>query len=123
MAARDKYSRGPRTEHGFSLPERFEAVVERHGPRPVFVGAGWQPNYEELNRTANRLAHAVLDRGGQQGDRVAIVMDLGAPAVAAMLAVLKAGRMVVALNPSDPPTRLREIRRDSEASLIISDDR
>jgi amino acid adenylation domain-containing protein len=109
-------------ELGLSLPERFEAVVERHRLRPAFVGAAWQPNYGELNSAANRLAHAVLDRGGQQGDRVAIAMELGAPAVTAMLAVLKAGRTVVALNPTDPPARLREILQDSEASLIVSDE-
>jgi amino acid adenylation domain-containing protein len=106
---------------GLSLPERFESVAARHRLRPAFGAGAWQPTYEELNDATNRVAHGLLDRGGFPGDRVAILMEHGAPAVAAMLAVLKAGRVMVGLNPTDPPARLRQILEDSEASLIVSD--
>jgi len=54
------------------------------------------------------MAHAILARGGSPGDRVAILMEHDAPAVAAVVAVMKAGRIVVVLNPL--------IRRDGCAS-------
>ena len=55
------------------------------------------------------------------GTRIAILMNHDAPLVAAMLGVLTAGHAVVVLNRSDPPARLRAIRREVEAELAIVD--
>ena len=87
----------------------------------ALVGEGWRPCYEELNATANRLAHAILARGGAAGDRVAILMQHDAPAIAAVVAVMKAGRIVVVLNPTHPPVRLHELIADFEPTLIMTD--
>jgi len=45
----------------------FEQVVCQHGSRTALIGDGWRPSYEELNTTANRMAHAILARGGSPG--------------------------------------------------------
>ena len=103
------------------LPARFERMVALH-PKRTAVGAGaWQPTYAELSAAANRLAHVLLACGGEAGDRVALLLRHDTPLVAAILAVLKAGRVVVVLNPSDPPARLRQILDDAEPHLIVTD--
>jgi amino acid adenylation domain-containing protein len=43
------------------------------------------------------------------------------PVLAAMLAVLKAGRTVVALNATDPPARLAQVLDDAGAGLVLTD--
>ena len=54
--------------------------------------------YADLNAAANRLAHRILESGGQVGDRVALLMPQDRRIFIAMLAALKAGRIVVVHN-------------------------
>src|SRR5437879_3848427 len=84
-----------------SLPARFARVAQAHGCRTALVSDVWQLSYRELNETANRWGLELLNRGGALGDRVAILMRHDAPLIAAMLCVLKVGRIVVVLNPTD----------------------
>jgi acyl-CoA synthetase (AMP-forming)/AMP-acid ligase II len=69
----------------------------------------WGATYRELNETANRLAHMLLRRGGATGDRAAILMQHDGPMIAAIIGVLKAGRIAAIFNPADPAARLREL--------------
>src|SRR5262252_5018569 len=91
----------PNTRHsivgeGSTLPAAFEQTLLLHHARPA-LGGHWHPTYGELNATANRLAHAVLRRSCTSEDRIAILMQHDTPAIAAVLAVLKAGKIVAAL--------------------------
>ena len=104
-----------------SLAAWFERVAATHQFRTALVSDAWQPTYAELNATANRLAHAIIANGGAPGDRVAILMEHDAPAVAAIVAVVKAARIVVTLNPTHSPARLRELIADCEPALIVTD--
>src|SRR5207302_429794 len=102
-------------------PSCFERQAVLH-PRRTALGSGaWQPTYEELNDTANRLARALLSHGGAPGDRVALLMKHDTPLIAAMLAVLKAGRIVVVLNATDPAARLAKVLNDAEPAIILAD--
>ena len=109
-------------EIGESLPASFERIARTHPSRMAIGGGEWQPTYEELNARANALAHGVLHRGGALGDRVAILMAHDAPQIAAMIAVFKAGRIAVVLNPSDPPGRLAQLVKDADTTLILTDE-
>jgi amino acid adenylation domain-containing protein len=98
--------------------ERVAAIV----PTRVAVGSGlWEPSYRSLNETANRLAHRLIWNGIAAGDRVAILMTHDAPLLAAVLGALKAGSIVVALDPGDPASRLKTIIEDSEPAVIVTD--
>ena len=104
-----------------SLAEVFERVATTHGHHTALVSSRWRPSYSELNATANGLARAITARGGGPGDRVAILMEHDAPAIAAIVAVLKASRIVVALNPTHPAARLRELIEDCDPCVVLSD--
>lgn len=104
-----------------SIPARFRQMAKLHPARTALGGSAWKPTYAELDAATNRLAHALISSGGKAGDRVALLMRHDAPLVAAALAVLKAGRIVVVLNPTDPPARLKQILDDAEPGLIVAD--
>ncbi len=104
-----------------SIPAFFEQVVRSHPNRTAISSGRWQPTYAELNATANSLARALISRGVAAGDRVAILMRHDGPLVAAILAVVKAGGVVVVLQPSDPVVRLEQICANAEPGLVLTD--
>jgi amino acid adenylation domain-containing protein len=104
-----------------SIPARFEKIVQIYAGR-VAVKTGDQTlTYAELNATANRLARAILTQQGNKADPVGLLFEKGVPLMAAMLAVLKAGRSFVLLDPSFPRARITAISEDSQAQLIVTD--
>ena len=105
-----------------SIPERFEKTAALHGAKLAIRGTSWQPSFAELNGVADRNAAILLKRGRQERGRVALLMSHDAPLIAAALSVLKAGKTVVALNPTDPPARLEQIRLHVEPELVITDE-
>ena len=104
-----------------SIPACFEQIATFHDSRSAIGSGAWQPACGELNTAANFLARALVSRGGMPGDRVAILMRHDGPQIAAVLATLKAARVVVVLNPTDPPARLRQVLDDAEPSLLVTD--
>ena len=104
-----------------SLAIAFERSAARFGDRIAVASPSWTATYAELDAAANRLARAIIAHGGAPGDRIAVLMRHDTPQIAALFAVFKAGRIVVALNPADPPARLRERLIDAGAQLVVSD--
>jgi len=103
-----------------SLAACFQQVVKRF-PTHVAVGSGsWQPSYAELNGVANRLAHSLLKRRSAVGDRIAILMGQDASQIACVLGALKAGAVVVVLNPGDRSDRLRQILGDAQPRFVLT---
>ncbi|MGH2405192.1 MAG: amino acid adenylation domain-containing protein, partial [bacterium] len=77
--------------------------------------------YAALNRSSNRIARSILARRGKREETVALMLEQGSALVAAILGVLKAGKMYVPMDPSYPRARLAALLVDTEASLIITD--
>ncbi|MCP2052623.1 UNVERIFIED_ORG: amino acid adenylation domain-containing protein/non-ribosomal peptide synthase protein (TIGR01720 family) [Pseudomonas fluorescens] len=76
--------------------------------------------YGELDRQANRLAHALIARGVGPEVRVAIAMPRSAEIMVAFLAVMKAGGVYVPLDIEYPRDRLLYMMQDSRAKLLLS---
>src|SRR5215218_1570321 len=74
--------------------------------------------YDELNRSANRLAHHLRALGVGPDARVAICVERGAEMVAGLLAILKAGGAYVPLDPAHPEERLRTLLADSAPAAL-----
>ena len=70
---------------------------------------------------ANALAIQILERIGDKSEPVALLMQHAAPLVAAILAVVKAGKMYLVLDPSHSNDRLAAILADSDPRLLIAD--
>ncbi|NMX75563.1 non-ribosomal peptide synthetase [Pseudomonas sp. WS 5532] len=109
---------------GFSaehLVHEMFANRARENPDAVAVKFDTQTlTYGELNRQANRLAHALIARGVGPEVRVAIAMPRSAEIMVAFLAVMKAGGVYVPLDIEYPRDRLLYMMQDSRAKLLLS---
>jgi amino acid adenylation domain-containing protein len=104
-----------------SLPSCFARIARTYPNNIALLSDNWRPTYSELDDLTNRLARALSELGGSRGDRVAILMRHDAPMVASILAILKAGRVVVVLNDTQPADRLRQLLHDATPSALIAD--
>lgn len=104
-----------------SLVTAFERTAAIFSSRIALSSDGGEQTYRELNETANRLAHRLVACGVFPEGRIAILMAQDVPMVAAVLGVLKAGQIVVALNPGDPPARLKALVENAQPSIIVTD--
>ena len=87
-------------------------VIEEHdADRPALVSRGRVTTYGTLRAQTAQMRGALVTRGVEPGDRVAIVAANNGYFVAAYLAVLGAGAVAVPLNPQSPPAEIeRELR-------------
>ncbi|MST95141.1 MAG: amino acid adenylation domain-containing protein, partial [Pedosphaera sp.] len=104
-----------------SLAARFEKTVARFPERLAVKSGATAWTYRELNRRANRIAHAILERLGKRSEPVCLMMEQGAPLLAAILGVLKAGKFYVPLDATHPVARLRQMVASAEARLVVTD--
>jgi non-ribosomal peptide synthetase component F len=104
-----------------SIPDRFERQARLHPERLAVADAAQALTYRQLNGLANRIAHAILALRGAGAEPVALLAGGGVPVVAAMLAVLKAGKFYVALDPSQPAARTAAILAECRPALLITD--
>lgn len=104
-----------------SIPARFEQQVDRYPDRLAVKTIQQEWTYSALNRNANRLAHAILEQRGGGEDTVALLLRNDAPFLAAVLAVLKAGKTYASLPPADPRARLTAMLENLQPSVIITD--
>ena len=105
-----------------SIPERFEQQVQRVPHRLAVQTASHQLTYTMLNRLANRVAHAILSRRRPATEPVALLLDQGAPLIAAILGILKAGKLYVALDHTYPQARLADMLTDAQPGLLVTSD-
>ena len=103
-----------------SITERFEKIVRRFPDRIAVESRRHRLTYRDLNRAANRTAHAVLAACGADSGSVAVLMEHDAPVISAILGALKAGKFYVPLDPSLPHARSQFILDDSQAQSIIT---
>ncbi len=103
-----------------SIVQRFERQVELHGRRVAVIDKQREHTYDELNRTANAIGHALSRATGPEPTRVAIYLDKGAAYLAAILAVLKAGHAYVPLDPAFPRDRNLFLVEDARAPVVLT---
>ena len=80
-------------------------------------GSVW--TYAELRSRMRRIAALLRNTGMERNGRVAVLMDNGAHAYAALLGTLAADACFVPLNPSFPALRLASILRQAAPSAAI----
>jgi amino acid adenylation domain-containing protein len=102
------------------LAEYLEQSAEQYPNRIAIVEpSGATTTYAELNRQSDALAAFLCARGVKCGDRVALALAKGIPAVVSLFAILKAGAAYVPVDLTAPPERARQILRDCEISALM----
>lgn len=102
-----------------SIAQRFEYQVNRSGSRPAIITASQILSYRELDHLANCVAHEILERGGAREHPVAVVVENDAWSLAAILGILKTGRIYVPLDFALPEKVASAILEHSGSTLIV----
>ena len=98
----------------------FEEQVERTPTAPALAFGEERLDYAELNRRANRLAHALIERGVGADRLVGVAMERSIEMVVALMAILKAGGAYVPVDPEYPEERQAYMLEDSGVQLLLS---
>lgn len=106
-----------------SIPDRFEKQVDRYPDRIAIKTRNQELTYKTLNQAANRVARSILNQRGKGEEPVALILENGAPMIAAILGVLKTGKIYVPLDPSLPRARITYILKDSQADLVVTNNK
>ncbi|NNC02416.1 amino acid adenylation domain-containing protein [Corallococcus exiguus] len=98
----------------------FEASVRRN-PDAIAVRFGDASlTYAELDRRANRVAHALRQRGVTPDTAVGLCVDRSLELPVGVLGILKSGAAYCPLDPAYPPERLALMLETSRAKVLVT---
>jgi long-chain acyl-CoA synthetase len=100
--------------------EVLEPVLAQDPERLALVGRHGRYSYRELDREANRAAHALRELGIAAGDRVAACLPNDVAIAIAFLACMRLGALWVGVNRVLAPREKAHILRDSGAALLLA---
>jgi len=106
---------------GDSCVHELVAQQAAHTPDAIAVeSTDSRLTYRELDDRANRLARHLARRGVAPETLVGLCLSRTPDLVVALLGILKAGSGYLALDPGQPPERLKAIIREAQLSAIIT---
>ena len=103
-----------------SLIDLFESSVAKYADQPAFVNMGATLTYRKLEERSRAFAAYLQNELKlEKGDRVAIMMPNLLQYPIALFGVLRAGMVVVNVNPLYTPRELKHQLNDSGAKAIV----
>ena len=102
-----------------SLVDIFEQSAETYATNTSYVNMGASITFSELNSLSRDFAAYLQNSGLQKGDAVAIMMPNLLQYPVALFGILRAGMVVVNVNPLYTPRELEHQLKDSDAKAII----
>ncbi|MGV1837734.1 long-chain fatty acid--CoA ligase [Rhizobium rhizogenes] len=108
----------PPLEHA-SLAELLEESCARYADRPAFTSMGKSIIYRDLDIQTRKIGAWLQSLGLQKGDRVAVMMPNVLQNPIAVYGILRAGFVVVNVNPLYTPRELEHQLRDCGAKAIF----
>jgi long-chain acyl-CoA synthetase len=102
-----------------SIGDLLADVCKQFAGRPAFTCMGKTITYAEVERQSAAFGAYLQSKGLQKGARVAIMMPNVLQYPVAMMAVLRAGYIVVNVNPLYTPRELEHQLKDSGAQAIV----
>ncbi|MBD2344914.1 non-ribosomal peptide synthetase [Anabaena subtropica] len=106
-----------------SLHQLFEKQVELTPDHIALIHQSEKLTYCQLNHRVNQLAHYLQKQGVTEETLVAICLERSIDMVVGILAILKAGGAYIPLDPSYPVERLNLMLSDSQASVLITQEK
>ena len=102
-----------------SLVDLFEESFSRHAARDAYLYLGKSMSYAELDRQSAEFSSYLQSLGLQRGARVAIMLPNMPQFPIAMVGALRAGMVVVNVNPLYTSRELEHQLRDSGAEALV----
>ncbi len=107
--------------HGVPLLQDFLTHSAQRMPDKVaLVHRGQRLTYADLEAHSNALAHALIARGVERGDRVIVFADNSVEAVISFWGALKANAVISMVNRDTKADKLAYYLNDSRATALIS---
>ena len=103
-----------------SVNRLFERQVEAHPSVPAVTCRGESLNYDELNRRANRIAHALMDCGVGPDVVAGMVLDRSVLLSVAEIGILKAGGAFLGMLPEYPDERIAYCLSDAGSPVVVT---
>ncbi|MBO9830638.1 amino acid adenylation domain-containing protein [Xanthomonas sp. A2111] len=104
-----------------TLPALFELQVARTPDALAVIHGSRHLTYAQLNRRANRVAHALIHAGIGSEQMVALSLQRSPELVVALLGILKAGAVYLPIDPSYPAARIAATLEDARPFCAIVD--
>ena len=102
-----------------SLVALMEESFQRHRDQPAYRFMGRAMSFGEWDEASQALAAWLQAQGLQRGDRVAVMLPNVPQYPIAVAAILRAGLVVVNVNPLYTPRELEHQLKDSGARVIV----
>ncbi|WP_028025007.1 long-chain-fatty-acid--CoA ligase FadD [Enterovibrio calviensis] len=103
-----------------SLVEMFEKSVQKYADQTAFINMGQVMTFRKLEERSRAFAaYLQNDLGLKKGDRVAVMMPNLLQYPIALFGILRAGCVVVNVNPLYTPRELEHQLNDSGAAAIV----
>src|SRR5215212_11175931 len=103
------------------LHDYVEHAARVLGDKVALVRGAGRLTFAAIDRRANHLAHVLVSRGVERGDRVIVFGDNTVDTVVAFWAVLKASAVVSIVNPLTKADKLAYLLNDCRATALVTD--
>jgi len=103
-----------------SVPSRFERQAAKYAHHLAVKRCNEEVNYDCLNRSANRMAHALMALSDKREEPIAIIAENDVNALAGMLAILKAGKTYVPMDASFSRAWASFILEGTQSRIILA---
>lgn len=90
------------------------------GDWPAVVTPRETLGWRELERRTSRVANKLISEGARRGDRLALLMSNGLPMVELIFGIMKAGCIVVPLNPSSNEANIAAMLDDAGVRFVFA---
>lgn len=102
-----------------SLVDVFEQSVEKYRDKTAYINMGHSMSFAELDALSKQFAAYLQNSGLKRGDSVAIMMPNLLQYPVAIFGVLRAGMVVVNVNPLYTPRELQHQLTDANVKTIV----
>lgn len=104
-----------------TLPAILKSAALSYPFRDCIIHKNEKISFLDLERLSSQLAVSLKEWGVQKGDRVGIIMENTPGFVKSFFSILKAGGVVVAINPNYKNPEIEYIVEDSDIKVLIVD--
>lgn len=111
----------PHPHQASNLIQGLEKFAHQ-SPHHVAIDTGQNTiSYQELHQKSIGLAQHLVKWGCEKGDRVVFILPNGIPSLISIYGILNAGAVYIAIHPSMPKEKQKDIIEDAAPKVIITE--
>lgn len=102
------------------IPRRFESIVKFYPDKLAIDDPEHRLSYKTINQIANQIAHHLIVHTDSDKQLIGLLFHSATQCVVAMIAVLKAGKAFVVIDPSESVDQCRAILKSTNIQWIVT---